>query len=253
MNEFRVAEVFGPTIQGEGRRIGTPCYFIRFAGCDYKCKWCDSPHAVLPEFVNQVEKKSAIQIYQKLRSLPRGPRWVVFSGGNPALFKLDTLVAMLSGDGYDIMVETQGTVYNQWLRHVDDLCVSPKPPSSGNVTSVETLRTFLGEHWTYIANPLAQAYLKVVVFDDEDYAYAREMHKAFDNLQFFLSVGNADPSLPTVGNPHPSVTNNPPLTRSVVLDRMKWLMEKVASDPTFRNARVTPQMHVLAWGNERGR
>lgn len=250
---FRVAEVFGPTIQGEGRHIGTPCYFIRFAGCDYRCRWCDSPHAVLTEYVNEVPRISAMETWGKLKALPRGPRWVVFSGGNPALFDLKDLCALILGDGYNLMVETQGTVYNDWLRSADEICVSPKPPSSGNMTTEGVLREFLRELWgSSLGNPLNQTYLKVVVFDNEDYAYARSIHKTFENLQMFISVGNEDPSLPTVGNPNPK-PGTLPLTRDIVLDKMRWLMEKVANDVTMRNVRVTPQMHVLAWGNERGR
>ncbi len=45
-NEIRVSEIFGPTIQGEGVLIGLPTVFVRSGGCDYRCSWCDSLHAV---------------------------------------------------------------------------------------------------------------------------------------------------------------------------------------------------------------
>lgn len=253
--KFRVADVFGPTIQGEGRRIGTPCYFIRFAGCDYRCTWCDTPYAVLPELVNKVPRISAIEIYEKLRALPKGPGWVVMSGGNPALFDLTDLMKLVIGDGaYGVMVETQGTVYSDWLRMADEVCVSPKPPSAGNMTSEGTVREFLKELWgSSLGNPLNQTYLKVVIFDNNDYLYARSIHKTFPNLQMFVSVGNEDPSLPTVGNPNPTSTVQTILTKDMVISKMRWLMEKTSTDVAMRDVRVTPQMHVLAWGNERGR
>ena len=43
---LRVVEIFGPTIQGEGALIGEPTVFVRTGGCDYRCSWCDSLHAV---------------------------------------------------------------------------------------------------------------------------------------------------------------------------------------------------------------
>ena len=46
MSQLRIAEIFGPTIQGEGALIGEPTVFVRTGGCDYRCTWCDSLHAV---------------------------------------------------------------------------------------------------------------------------------------------------------------------------------------------------------------
>ncbi|MDU4929904.1 MAG: 7-carboxy-7-deazaguanine synthase QueE, partial [Staphylococcus epidermidis] len=42
MAKIPVLEIFGPTIQGEGRVIGRKTMFVRTAGCDYRCSWCDS-------------------------------------------------------------------------------------------------------------------------------------------------------------------------------------------------------------------
>jgi len=49
-DEIRVSEIFGPTIQGEGALIGQPTVFVRTGGCDYRCSWCDSLHAVDSRF-----------------------------------------------------------------------------------------------------------------------------------------------------------------------------------------------------------
>jgi len=96
-------------------------------------------------------------------------------------------------------------------------------------------------------------YLKVVVFDDADYEYAKAMHQHTIGLcELFLSVGNADPSLPTVANPEPA-PGSVALTREEILNKTRWLFEKTARDPEMRFARVLPQLHALAWGNERGR
>ncbi|RWD90497.1 MAG: 7-carboxy-7-deazaguanine synthase QueE, partial [Mesorhizobium sp.] len=47
---IRISEIFGPTVQGEGPLIGRPTVFVRTGGCDYRCRWCDTLYAVLPEF-----------------------------------------------------------------------------------------------------------------------------------------------------------------------------------------------------------
>ena len=46
IGQIRVNEIFGPTIQGEGALIGQPTIFVRTGGCDYRCSWCDTLHAV---------------------------------------------------------------------------------------------------------------------------------------------------------------------------------------------------------------
>ncbi len=47
---IRISEIFGPTVQGEGPLIGRPTVFVRTGGCDYRCGWCDTLYAVLPEY-----------------------------------------------------------------------------------------------------------------------------------------------------------------------------------------------------------
>jgi 7-carboxy-7-deazaguanine synthase len=247
MKKFRVAEIFGVTIQGEGRHVGIPCYFIRFGGCDLRCQWCDSPFAVLPELVAQLPLKTVDEIVSELKALPGGARWVVYSGGNPALLDLELLTEYLHNAGYSAMIETQGTIWKDWLRDLDEVCVSPKPPSSGNATGHGTIANFLSH-----LNP-ARAYLKVPIFDDMDYEYAREVHEVFPQYEFFLSVGNSDPTLPTVSNPHPKYKASLRDTQTIVLNKTRWLMEKTANDPAMRDVRVFAQMHVLSWGNQRGR
>lgn len=251
---FRVSEIFGPTLQGEGRQAGLPCYFIRFGGCDLRCSWCDTPYAVLPELVAQLEKLSVAEIINRLNVLPRGPEWVVITGGNPALLQLEDVVDELTQNGFLTMVETQGTIWSDWLADTDEICISPKPPSSGNTVEIGTLGRFLYSLGQMVVNRERKAYLKVVVFDAEDYAYAREIHKRFPRYEMFVSVGNNDPSLPTVGNPNPDVMAGS--TRGELRDNLghnyRVLSETVMQDREMRRVRVLPQLHVIAWGNGRG-
>lgn len=252
---WRIAEIFGPTIQGEGRHAGMPCHFIRFGGCDFRCKWCDSTHAVLPELVAQLPKMNSAEILQAVKALPKGPNWVVLSGGNPALFELTLPVAMLMDAGYSVMVETQGTVYSNWLDHVNEVCVSPKPPSAGTWTSPFTLNNFINQFSDNV-DLNRTMYFKIVIYEDQDYGYAQEIHGRFPYLQMYLSVCTHDPYMPTVGNPDPDPRGwykpNVAKIRKTVGDDFRKLAERVANDPRMRDVCVLPQLHVIAWGIERG-
>ncbi|MGZ3668149.1 MAG: 7-carboxy-7-deazaguanine synthase QueE, partial [Ktedonobacterales bacterium] len=90
---FPVVELFGPVLQGEGRMIGTPTLFARFGYCDYRCSWCDTLYAVLPEEVQRTATQmTASEIRERLRALDPTVPWVTLSGGNPAMHDLSELV-----------------------------------------------------------------------------------------------------------------------------------------------------------------
>lgn len=251
--KFRIAEIFGPTIQGEGNRIGTPSIFIRFGGCDYRCPPCDSPHAVLEHLVARLPQMTEDEIVAEVEHLCRftEPLWIVYSGGNPALLDLKDLTSMLHECGHKVMVETQGSIYKDWLAYVDEVTISPKGPGmaqgSGTVTAINVIRRFLDRHLQLTGMTMS---LKIVCFSQDDIFYAEDVHESFPGIPLFLSVGNHDPG-PTVGN---NAQGEPgPADIPKLLDRLRWLSEVVANSKVLYDARVLPQMHVLAWGNERGR
>lgn len=233
-----VVELFGPTLQGEGPQQGRPAYFVRFGGCDFRCSWCDSMHAVDPATVRAESRRlTAREISDELARLEGGPDLVVLSGGNPALHELGGMVELLRDRGYEVAVETQGTRWKAWLADVDCLVVSPKGPSSG-MDSPEArvqLAGFLGR----ATNAGVATSLKVVVFDEGDLAYARWIATEFSSQDLYLSVGT-DLGL----DDRESVER--------VLDRLNWLSEAVARDRVLRRVRVGVQQHVLTWGTRRG-
>lgn len=233
---YRVAEIFGPTVQGEGSMIGTVTFFVRFGGCDYRCTWCDSLHAVLPEHRPTWERLTVYQIAARLKHLgaQRG-HWITLSGGNPALQLTDELVTRLHEAGFLIAMETQGSVAPYTLARLDHLCLSPKPPSSGNPTPVVDLAVA-------VAAAPRDTILKVVVFDDADLAYARDIFRQFPLLRHYVSVGN------TVVDPHTEPTV---ATRERLLaDYERLIARTIATLPP--TVRVLPQLHTLVWGNARG-
>jgi 7-carboxy-7-deazaguanine synthase len=232
-----VIEIFGPTVQGEGPDAGVPAYFVRFGGCDYRCSWCDSMHAVHPAEVRaNAEHLTAEQIVERIAALPAGPDLVVLSGGNPALLDLDALVLALKQDRRRVAVETQGSRWRNWLANVDRLVISPKPPSSGmaNPDTLAALQIFVAK-----TTPVSSPVLKLVVFDQADLDWATARHHDHPQLPLFLSAGT------DVGLPDEE-------TLSRLRKRYRWLCEAVARRADLRTASVLPQLHVIAWGTAKG-
>lgn len=249
---FPVIELFGPTIQGEGPDAGQPCYFVRFGGCDFRCGYsnhaeanrggepdgafvCDSLHAVLP---SEVRKRATLltagEIRERLddKAGDLGPRYVVFSGGNPALLELDLLVDELHGLGWTIAVETQGSRWKDWLARVDRVVISPKPPSSMQPFRMSDLHRMLSNL------SKKRVALKVPIYDDVDLDFADRV--------FYLN--------PLVGH-YLSITNDwrKPESTEELLARYRWVIEQAQTRPHTAQARVLAQIHVLLWGNERER
>lgn len=114
---YDLVEIF-ESLQGEGRNTGRPCVFIRFAGCNLKCPWCDT----------DVKKRFSVSLEELVREV-KGfkAKSVILTGGEPTLVKeMPELVAALKKDGYWIGVETNGTIAADWLGFVDYVACSPK-------------------------------------------------------------------------------------------------------------------------------
>lgn len=226
-HKMPVVEIFGPTIQGEGILIGRQTHFLRLGGCDYRCIWCDSLHAVMPDEVrrNSVYMNSE-EIVHELKNRRHAP-YVTISGGNPAIQKLGPLVKLLREAGFKSAIETQGTKLPYWMSDVDIVTVSPKPPSSQMQTDWELLDAYM---------KIGQSHLKIVVFDEQDYLYAKNVRAMYPNKLMFLSVGNL---VGSDGN-------------DALISKLKWLTEKVLTDPEMYDVIPLPQLHVLLWGNAKG-
>ena len=149
---YAVKEIFY-TLQGEGAQAGRPAVFCRFAGCNLwsglerdrasaVCKFCDT------DFVGTggegggkfaTADALAEAIAAKFPSgAARADRFVVCTGGEPLLQLDDALVDALHVRGFEIAVETNGTV--KAPHGVDWLCVSPKSAAPLAITSGDELK-----------------------------------------------------------------------------------------------------------------
>src|SRR4051794_10363806 len=128
LSKIPVMEIFGPTIQGEGMVIGQKTMFVRTAGCDYSCAWCDSAFTWDGTGKNDITQMTAEEIWEGLFKLGgTGFSFVTISGGNPALLKnLGSLVELLKQKNIKIALETQGSKWQDWFMDIDELTISPK-------------------------------------------------------------------------------------------------------------------------------
>lgn len=239
MTQIRIAEIFGPTIQGEGVLIGEPTVFVRTGGCDYRCSWCDSLHAVESRFRHEWKAMSAAAIWDEVTTLSRNqPLTVSLSGGNPAIQPLGPLIRLGKTEGYRFALETQGSVAQGWFSELDTLVLSPKPPSSGMDVDLNAFATCVEA-----AGGAPRTVLKFVIFDEEDYAFTKEVGSRYPALPVYLQPGNHTPPPPEAHDAAVDIDG--------IMRRMEWLVEKVIADGWY-GAHVLPQLHVLIWGNRRG-
>lgn len=236
-----VMEIFGPTVQGEGMVIGRKTMFVRTAGCDYRCSWCDSSFTWDGSGADSISRMSPNEIWEELLRLG-GDRFdhVTLSGGNPALLsQLGGLVDVLHCHGITVAVETQGSRWQDWLIDIDEVTISPKPPSSG----MDTDWTKLDDIISRLSGraPGRSFSLKVVVFDDVDLAYAETVHERYPNVPFYVQTGNPDV---TTSEASSHISN--------LLERYERLVDAVMKSDRLNDVRVLPQLHTLVWSNKRG-
>lgn len=110
----RVNDIFY-SLQGEGRNTGRAAIFIRFAGCNLKCPFCDT------DFSQYVEMSDE-DILNRIKSYPS--RFVVLTGGEPSLQVDRLLVDLLHSHGYELAMETNGT--HPIVDGIDWITCSPK-------------------------------------------------------------------------------------------------------------------------------
>lgn len=96
----RINEIFY-SIQGEGFHTGTPAVFVRFAGCNLKCSFCDTLHDPYKEMTDE-------QIVEEVSKHPC--RMVVITGGEPGLQVTAELIRKLQSADKYVAVETNGTI-----------------------------------------------------------------------------------------------------------------------------------------------
>jgi 7-carboxy-7-deazaguanine synthase len=138
------------TLQGEGFHQGKAAYFIRLAGCDVGCVWCD----VKQSWDKNLYPEQSIE--QVIRDAINNPgRLAVITGGEPTMHNLNALTKALHHEGFLTNIETSGShpLSGTW----DWVCLSPKKFKA-------PLPAIL---------PLANE-LKIIVFNNSDFKWAEK-------------------------------------------------------------------------------
>lgn len=234
---IKISEIFGPTIQGEGALIGQPTVFVRTGGCDYRCSWCDTLHAVDSEYRDTWKPMSAEAVFKEIKTLSGGtPLLISLSGGNPAIQPLGKLIDLGQQEGYHFAMETQGSIAKSWFSKLDHLVLSPKPPSSDMDTDWNEFDKCLRA-----TDKNTEISLKIVIKDEDDYTYAKQAAAKYPDLPIYLQPCNTSPP----------IDDDDPVDFDDINARTRWLVKKIANDGWF-NVTILPQVHVMIWGNKRG-
>lgn len=219
------------SVQGEGVSIGTPSVFLRLATCNLACHWCDTKYTWdwrNFDYGTEVVELEAEEIKRRLQSFDCSH--VVITGGEPLLqqTELEPLVANLAADGYTFEVETNGTVLPgaSMLRNIDQWNVSPKLRTSGNA---QELREIAPVFETLAQLP--KAYFKFVVTGESDVdevCALRDRYSLTPGRVLLMPEGR---------------------TADALEKKSSWLSEACVK----HGFRFTTRLHILLWGDERGR
>ena len=138
------------TLQGEGFHQGKAAYFIRLAGCDVGCVWCDVKESWDKDLHPELSIEQIVKCAKKCPS-----RLAVITGGEPTLYNLENLTEALRHEGFSTNIETSGShpITGMW----DWICLSPKkfkPPLPGILLKANEL--------------------KIIVFNKSDFVWAEK-------------------------------------------------------------------------------
>ena len=111
---MRVNDIFY-SLQGEGRNTGRAAVFVRFSGCNLRCSFCDTDFSSFREMTSD-------EIIKEISQYPA--RFVVLTGGEPTLQVTVAFVNQLHEAGFEVAIETNGTL--PIPENIDWVTVSPK-------------------------------------------------------------------------------------------------------------------------------
>ncbi len=150
MTIYNVNEIFS-SLQGEGIDMGKPCVFVRLAGCNMKCNFCDTEHESYTEYPSW---QLAAEVTKKAQGKTD---LVIFTGGEPLLQNLTPILQDLYEQGFTLGIETNGTIdlnYQQ-KQLISSVSLSPKVPRAHiSLKECDSLKLI----YPYITNSDASTY-----------------------------------------------------------------------------------------------
>ena len=219
------------SVQGEGVSAGTPTVFLRLGMCNLACSWCDTKYTWdwdsydLDEQVMSLEEPDVEQRISRF-DLPH----LVITGGEPMLQQkaLGPLALSLKTRGFFCEVETNGTLVPlpEMVEAISQWNVSPKLANSGNLKGRREVPEALSAF-----REIDSAFFKFVIVEPSDFDEVSEIADRYD-------IPPARVVLMPEGT-----------TAAAVNERGAWLAEACAE----RGFRFSTRLHILLWGDQRGR
>ena len=208
---MRITEIFH-SIQGESSHAGRPCAFIRLTGCNLRCRWCDSEYTFTGG-----EKMSIDDVMSRVGAY--GCKLVEVTGGEPlAQSESFDLIERLCDDGYEVLIETSGSIDVTPVDHRATLILDIKCPGSGEVEK---------NRWSNLDQLKPRDEIKFVIADRDDYDWARRTIEERNLTRWTILFS------PVWGE-----LELKPLAEWMLADRVP--------------ARLQTQMHRHIWGEIRG-
>jgi 7-carboxy-7-deazaguanine synthase len=249
-----LVEVFA-SAQGEGPEIGRTTVFVRFGGCDLRCRWCDSPGtwrststcrvedaAFAEQFSTHSNPINADRVAEWVERLaPRSDTWVSLTGGEPLLQPeaLDALVAELARRGRRIYLETHGLHAEALARVVDRIdLVSMDWKLASDVRWGPGLEAPVGEsfhdaheRFLRVALRAKSAYVKVVLTPSTQ---GEEIDEMLDR------IASVSPEVPLVLQPVTPTGGVKAMPEAAQL--LAWLAR---AEARLSDVRLIPQTHPI--------
>jgi len=208
---MRVTEIFH-SIQGESTHAGRRCAFVRLAGCNLRCRWCDSEYTFTGG-----DRMSIDEVVAQVKSY--GCDLVEVTGGEPlAQAEGFDLIRRLADEGFEVLVETSGSIDIAPVDERATIILDIKCPGSGEVEK---------NRWENLDTLRPRDEIKFVIAGRDDYDWARrvieERRLAGRTILFSPVWGEMDLQ---------------PLAEWMIEDRVP--------------ARLQTQLHKHIWGERRG-
>lgn len=217
---LRVNEVFY-SVQGEGLSQGLPTVFVRTAGCNLRCTWCDTTYSFY-----EGEDTPLGEVLRVVEKFPS--KRVCLTGGEPLLQRdAPELVQRLLEQGYHVTLETSGSLSLAAMAGLQPrrrlvINLDVKCPGSGMQEQND---------WANLALLQPHDLVKFVVAGEEDYQYAKQVLRTHPIP--------CETVLQACWDAEEGTSN------------LRWLAERVLRDGL--DVRVGTQLHKHIWGEERGR
>ena len=205
---MKVCEIY-TSIQGESSHAGKLCTFVRMAGCNLRCTYCDTQYAY-----EQGEEISEVSIIKKVKNACI--QLVELTGGEPLLQKgTRTLIKRLLDEGFDVMVETNGSYSIKDIDKRAVVILDIKTPGSGMADKMD---------FSNIDQIKMEDEIKFVITSRRDYEWTKDIMATYD-----LSIKGHVLLSPAYGMLDPQ-------------DLIQWMLEDGI------NARLNLQLHKYIFG-----